>query len=140
MSAETIRDDFAYLDDWEDRYRYVIELGRKLPPLPEQDYTEANKVQGCASQVWLTAETDRTGGAPVMRFHGDSDAHIVKGLLAILLELCSGKSADEVLSTDAHAFFRELGLEEHLSAQRANGLASMVKTMKAHAMSALTPG
>ena len=133
MSLQSLIDDFAFLDDWEDRYKYVIELGKALPPLPEEAYSDENKVQGCASQVWII--TEKTDGAPErMVFHGDSDAHIVKGLLAILLQVYSGKSADEILATDAHGIFQKIGLEEHLSAQRAGGLASMIKTVRSHAL------
>jgi cysteine desulfuration protein SufE len=138
MTLDSIRDDFALLDDWEDRYRYVIELGRSLPPFPEEARTETNKVQGCASQVWLTASTQPNGaGGPVMTFLADSDAHIVRGLIAILLAQYSGKPAREVLSTDALALFDQLGLRENLTPQRSNGLRSMVERIRAHAGNAL---
>ena len=126
-----IRSDFAVLDDWEDRYRYVIELGRDLPPLPDADRTDANKVRGCASQVWLVTEVDPATG--VMRFRGDSDAHIVKGLVAILLTLMNGKTGAEIAKSDPLAVFDGLGLKEHLTPQRSNGLASMVARIKADA-------
>lgn len=135
-TIETIRDDFALLDDWEDRYRYVIELGEALPPFPESARDERHKVQGCVSQVWLT--TDYSPSAdPVVTFRGDSDAHIVRGLVAIMLALYSGRKASEILATDAEAFMRELGLVEHLTPQRANGLRSMIKRMKRDAEIAL---
>ena len=127
MSIDSIRSDFALLDDWEDRYRYVIELGRSLPPLPEALRTEANRVRGCASQVWLASETRAAAGKPaILSFRGDSDAHIVRGLIAILFALYEGRTAQEILSTDARAVFAELGLAEHLTQQRSNGFFSMV--------------
>ena len=135
MAIESIRADFALLDDWEDRYRYVIELGRSLPPLPEPLRTETNKVRGCASQVWLASETHNPacGSAPVLSFRGDSDAHIVRGLIAILFALYQERTADEILSTDARALFTELGLGEHLTAQRSNGFFSMVERIRSDA-------
>ena len=135
MAIETIRADFALLDDWEDRYRYVIELGRSLPPLPEPLRTETNKVRGCASQVWLASETrtPASGSAPVLSFRGDSDAHIVRGLIAILFALYQERTADEILNTDARALFTELGLGEHLTAQRSNGFFSMVERIRSDA-------
>jgi len=135
MTIETIRADFALLDDWEDRYRYVIELGRGLAPLPEALRTDANKVRGCASQVWLASATRRngSGGPPVLELRGDSDAHIVRGLIAILFALFEGKTGDEVLRTDARAVFSELGLKEHLTPQRSNGFFSMVERIRSDA-------
>ena len=105
MNIERILDDFDVLDSWDDRYRYVIELGRALPPFPEPARTDANKVQGCASQVWLISETRPAlnGGGPRLEFQGDSDAHIVKGLIAILFALYSGQPAKKILDTDALA-------------------------------------
>ena len=136
MSIETIIEDFSVLDDWEDRYRYVIELGRDLPPLPETERTEANKVRGCASQVWLTSER-RGDGKPVLVFRGDSDALIVRGLIAILLRIYSGRSADEILATDPEQVFLALGLHGHLTSQRANGLSAMAARIKSDAQAAL---
>jgi cysteine desulfuration protein SufE len=135
MSIDAIRADFALLDDWEDRYRYVIELGRSLPPLPEALRTQANKVRGCASQVWLASEVEKSapGKAPALAFQGDSDAHIVRGLIAILFALYQGRTAEEILHTDAQALFRELGLGEHLTQQRSNGFFSMVERIRADA-------
>ncbi len=128
MTLDTIRSDFAFLDDWEDRYRYVIELGHALPPLPEAARTEANKVRGCASQVWLATEVNgATAGAARLSFKGDSDAHIVRGLIAILFAIYSGRCADEIVRIDAEGVFRRLGLAEHLTPQRSNGFASMVE-------------
>lgn len=137
MSAlARIIDDFAYLDEWEDRYRYVIELGKQLPDLPESDKTTENKVQGCASQVWLVTEKGE-GADPVLTFHGDSDAHIVRGLVAIVLAVYSGKPASEIVRTDALETFGRIGLVEHLSSQRANGLRSMVARIREEAARAL---
>jgi cysteine desulfuration protein SufE len=132
-----IRSDFAVLDEWEDRYRYVIELGRALPPLPEHRRTDANKVRGCASQVWLATHVAPSGGAPRLTFEGDSDAHIVRGLIAILFAIYDGKRADEILATDAIPIFEGLGLKEHLTPQRSNGFASMVARIKADAAAAM---
>ncbi|MCY1664212.1 SufE family protein [Rhizobium sp. SL86] len=128
-SIDQIIDDFAFLDDWEDRYRYVIELGKALPDLPDEDRTAENKVNGCASQVWLVSHRGE-GADPVMTFEGDSDAHIVRGLVAIVLAACSGKHASEIARTDLIGIFDKIGLVENLSSQRANGLRSMVKRIR----------
>jgi cysteine desulfuration protein SufE len=134
MSIEDIRSDFALLDDWEDRYRYVIELGRGLAPLPDALRTEANKVRGCASQVWLASSIrNGPGERRVLEFGGDSDAHIVRGLIAVLFALFNGKPAEEILRTDARAVFDELGLKEHLTPQRSNGFFSMVERIRSDA-------
>ena len=134
---DEITENFALLDDWDDRYRYVIELGRELTPLPDAARTAANKVQGCASQVWLeTSRRDDTTD-PVLSFVGDSDAHIVRGLIAILLALYSGRRAGEILAADAIALFDRLGLREHLTPQRSNGFRSMVERIRADARAAL---
>ena len=136
-AIDAIRADFALLDDWEDRYRYVIELGRALQPLPDHLRTDANKVRGCASQVWLSsAAGSGPAGGQVLSFQGDSDAHIVKGLIAILFALYDGKSPSEILAIDAQAVFKDLGLKEHLTPQRSNGFASMVERIRADARSA----
>jgi cysteine desulfuration protein SufE len=129
MTLQNILADFQLLDDWEDRNRYVIELGRALPPLPEAARTEANKVRGCASQVWLATEVNgaTAGAAPRLSFKGDSDAHIVRGLIAILFAIYSGRCADEIVRIDAEGVFRRLELAEHLTPQRSNGFASMVE-------------
>src|SRR5436190_9053430 len=137
-TIDEIKDNFALLDEWDDRYRYVIELGRELAPLSEAEHSLANKVQGCASQVWLARRVTRnSAGEPVLTFVGDSDAHIVRGLIAILLTLYSGKPARQILNTDAVALFNELGLREHLTSQRSNGFRSMVERIKADARGAL---
>ena len=131
MTIDEIIENFALLDEWDDRYRYVIELGRSLAPLNEQDRNDANKVQGCASQVWLETEVQPNGAAgPVLYFRGDSDAHIVRGLIAILFAIYSGKTADEILAIDAQAVFAEFGLKEHLTPQRSNGFFSMVERIR----------
>ena len=131
-SLDKIMDDFSFLDDWEDRYRYVIELGKELPDLPDEKKTAENKVQGCASQVWVVSHSD--GGAdPVLTFEGDSDAHIVRGLVAIVLATYSGKRASEIAALDAIEVFGKIGLVEHLSSQRANGLRSMVNRIRGEA-------
>jgi len=134
-SFEEILADFELLDEWEDRYRYVIELGRKLEPLPEEERNAANKVQGCVSQVWLST-TVRPDGTPRLTFIGDSDAHIVRGLVAILLAIYSGKTADEILSIDARQTLGVLHLNEHLTPQRSNGLMAMVKRIQRDAEAA----
>jgi cysteine desulfuration protein SufE len=137
MTIETIRADFAMLDDWEDRYRYLIELGRELPPLPEGLRTDANKVRGCASQVWLASDVKReAAGALKLNFKGDSDAHIVRGLIAVLFALFNDRTAGEILSADARALFTELGLVEHLTPQRSNGFFSMVERVRKDAEAA----
>ena len=125
-AIEEIIDNFSLLDEWDDRYRYVIELGRGMSPLPELHRTEANKVQGCASQVWLATTVSFDSDQPVLKFLGDSDAHIVRGLVAILLATVSGKGAGEILAADPIALFDRLGLREHLTPQRSNGFRSMV--------------
>ncbi|MBL0370999.1 SufE family protein [Rhizobium sp. KVB221] len=132
-SIDQILEDFAYLEEWEDRYRYVIELGKALPDLPDADKTDENKVRGCASQVWLVTDTG-DGADPTLVFHGDSDAHIVRGLVAIVLAIYSGKRASEITNLDALEIFRGIGLVEHLSAQRANGLRSMVNRIQHEAV------
>jgi cysteine desulfuration protein SufE len=134
---EDILADFELLDDWEDRYRYVIELGRKLEPLPESARTPENKVQGCVSQVWLSTHVDPSGGAPRLSFIGDSDAHIVRGLIAILFALYSGKTATDIVGIDAAERLGLLHLNEHLTPQRSNGLMAMVKRIRTDAEAAL---
>jgi cysteine desulfuration protein SufE len=138
MSIEEIVENFELLDEWDDRYRYLIELGRALPALPEGARTEANKVRGCASQVWLSTSIKPNGASgPTLSFEGDSDAHIVRGLIAVLFALYSGKSAKDILSSDAVALFEKLGLREHLTPQRSNGFRSMVERIRRDAGEAL---
>jgi len=138
MSYDELVADFEFLDDWEDRYRYVIELGRALEPLPEKAHNEANKVHGCVSQVWLETRIENPDSSdPVLHFKGDSDAHIVSGLVAIMLKLFSGKTASQIVKTDALGALKELGLDENLTPQRSNGLAAMVQRIQSDAQKAL---
>jgi cysteine desulfuration protein SufE len=138
-SIDEITENFGLMEEWDDRYRYLIELGRALPPLPDSARNDANKVQGCASQVWLSTSIKPNGGAgPVLDFEGDSDAHIVRGLIAVLFALYSGKGAKDILSTDAVALFEKLGLREHLTPQRSNGFRSMVDRIRRDANAALS--
>jgi len=135
--AEII-DNFEVLDDWDDRYRYLIELGRELPPLAPAAHNEANKVQGCASQVWLETDMRPNGtDGPVLSFVGDSDAHLVRGLIAVLFAMCSDKPAKDILAIDAVALFERMGLREHLTPQRSNGFRSMVERIRRDANAAL---
>jgi cysteine desulfuration protein SufE len=140
-TIDEIVENFALLEEWDDRYRYVIELGRTLAPLADSAHVDANKVQGCASQVWLLThvkpqeKSDGSAG-PVLTFEGDSDAHIVRGLIAILFALYSGKSAREILATDALVLFDRIGLRENLTPQRSNGLRAMVERIRAEANAA----
>ncbi len=127
-TIDEIRDNFALLDEWDDRYRYVIELGRTLAPMPDAEHSAANKVNGCASQVWLSRQIDRSAGG---------EAHIVRGLIAILLTLVSGRTPQEILAIDAPAVFDEFGFREHLTPQRSNGLRSMVERIRSDAREAL---
>ena len=139
MTIDEIRDNFALLDDWDDRYRYVIELGRALDPMPEAEHSPANKVQGCVSQVWLSKQVDCSdAGKPRLKYLGDSDAHIVRGLIAVLLALFSGRHAREILATDAIGTFERLGLREHLTPQRSNGFRSMVERIRSDARAAFS--
>src|SRR4029077_5417059 len=138
MTIDEIRDNFGLLDDWDDRYRYVIELGRMLDPMPEAEHSAANKVQGCVSQVWLSKQLDRSEtGKPRLKYLGDSDAHIVRGLIAILLTLYSGHTPQQILDTDAIGIFDEFGFREHLTQQRSNGLRSMVERIRSDARQTL---
>src|SRR3954471_5982805 len=138
MNIDEIIENFALLDEWDDRYRYVIELGRGLAQLDERDRKEANKVQGCASQVWLATTLHPNGqDGPVLSFAGDSDAHIVRGLIAILFAIYSDKHARDILAADAIEIFNRIGLREHLTPQRSNGFRSMVERIKLDAQSAL---
>ncbi|RCW79580.1 SufE family protein [Phyllobacterium bourgognense] len=139
--AQTIDDifaDFDFLDDWEDRYRYVIDLGRDLKPYPEEARDAAHKVRGCVSQVWLKS-TLNSDTDPVIEFVGDSDAHIVRGLVAIMMVLYSGKRASEIMAINAEAILKKLGLDEHLTPQRSNGLRAMIGRIRGEAQNALAP-
>jgi cysteine desulfuration protein SufE len=136
-TIDEIRENFELLEDWDDRYRYVIELGRTLEPMPEAEHSAANKVQGCASQVWLSKRIERNGGDVLLKYLGDSDAHIVRGLIAILLTLYSGRTPQQILDADAAAVFDEFGFREHLTQQRSNGLRSMVERIRSDARETL---
>lgn len=136
-SIDEIVSNFELIDDWEERYRYLIELGRQMEPLADDAHTDVNKVRGCASQVWLVTKLEPSDGRPVLHLVGDSDAHIVRGLVALLISLYSGKSPSEALSTDALGLFKELGLSEHLTPQRSNGVRSMVERIRHDAQAAL---
>ena len=127
-SIAEIMDNFEFLDDWEDRYRYVIELGKELEDISAEERTATNKVQGCVSQVWLitSSETDRNGEIRLY-FKGDSDAHIVRGLIGIIIALFNGKTPAEILKTNLESIFEKIGLREHLTRQRSDGLTSMIK-------------
>lgn len=139
MTFAELEENFALIDDWEDRYRYVIELGRALPPMPDALKSDHHKVRGCASQVWLVVEAApaEPGRPPVLHIQGDSDAHIVRGLVAILLAIYQDRPADEIAGHDALADFAKLGLKDHLTPQRSNGLASMVARIRNEAKEAL---
>jgi cysteine desulfuration protein SufE len=136
-TIDEIRDNFELLDEWDDRYRYVIELGRTLEPMPEAEHSLENKVNGCVSQVWLAKKLERNGNGAVLKYLGDSDAHIVRGLIAILLTLYSGRTPQEILATDAADVLDEFGFREHLTPQRSNGLRSMVERIRNDARTAL---
>lgn len=139
MSIEELIEDFEFLDDWDDRYRYVIELGKGLEPFPEELRNDSTKVKGCVSQVWLVSR--EPANAPgTLTFIGDSDAHIVRGLIAILFQLYSGKTPREILDADAKKVFEQLGLDSHLSPQRSNGFYSMVGRIRRDASTALQDG
>ena len=133
----TIREDFASLDDWEDRYRYLIELGNGLEPLSEASHNDANKVRGCVSQVWLEKEPGNgAAGETTLHYRGDSDSHLVRGLIAIAIALFSDRSPPEILAVDAMGTFRALGLEQHLTPQRSNGVRAMIDRIRSDALAA----
>jgi cysteine desulfuration protein SufE len=134
IALNDLAEEFDFLGDWEERYRYVIELGKDLEPLTDAERSEANKVRGCASQVWLVSEPQADG---TVRFRGDSDAHIVSGLVAILMRLYSGRSAADIAAFDAKAAMERLGLSEALSSQRSNGLKAMVARIQRDAQALL---
>lgn len=133
MELNEIVDNFEMLDDWEDRYRYLIELGRELEPLDEAAHNDANKVRGCASQVWVETTIHENGGEPRITLKGDSDAHIVRGLITLVFALYSGKTSGEIVATDAQPLFEKLGLSAHLTPQRSNGVRAMVERIKSDA-------
>ena len=129
-SFDEIIEDFEFLDDWEDRYRYIIELGKKMSPLESAMKVASTKVDGCASQVWIVPKISGSGDMKLFNFIGDSDAMIVRGLIAILSALYSNITVKEAIEIDANVEFRKLGLTDHLSAQRSNGLSSMIARLK----------
>jgi len=135
MSFAELSENFALFDDWEDRYRYLIDLGKKLPPFPAPLQTDANKVRGCMSQVWMIPGHP-DGDAGKFAFAADSDAHIVKGLIAVLGVLFSGQTPEAIAQVDTDAAFRALGLDQHISPSRRNGLVSMVEKIKSYAKAA----
>ena len=137
MDIDEIIENFQFLDDWDDRYKYLIELGSALPEFPAEQQTPENKVQGCVSQVWVTFEKSNEKD-PVLRFHGGSDAHIVSGLVAITFAIFSGKKASEILETDEKEIFSSIDLSDHITPQRSNGLRSLVERIKLHAQQALS--
>ena len=137
MDIDEIIENFQFLDDWDDRYKYLIELGSALPEFPVEQQTPENKVQGCVSQVWVTSEKSIEQD-PVLKFHGGSDAHIVSGLVAITFAIFSGKKASEILDTDEKKVFDSIDLSEHITPQRSNGLRSLVERIKLHAQQALS--
>jgi cysteine desulfuration protein SufE len=129
-SVEQLKATFEILPDWEERYRYIIDLGRKLEPLADAEYSEGTRVRGCMSQVWLVADED---GDDKLHFRGDSDAHIVRGLIGVLLMIYSDRTPQEIVDTDINAIFGDLNLEQHISMNRRNGLYSMVETIQSSA-------
>ena len=138
QNIQDMMDDFSFLDDWEDRYMHVIELGKSLAPLSAAERNASTKVNGCVSQVWLVVEVEKNGNNPILNFRGDSDAHIVKGLVAVVLTIFSGRTAREITDIDAATILSGLGLEEHLTPQRSNGLHAMIGRIKRDAAQLLT--
>lgn len=137
MSIDKIIENFSYLDEWEDRYKYVIELGKELEPMPEALQVDANKVHGCSSQVWLFTKVVEVGDQKRLHFLGNSDAHIVRGLVSITLSMFNDKTPGEIVALDVEGIFKEIQLREHISAQRSNGLSSMLLRIKSDAQAAL---
>ncbi len=137
LTIDEIIENFSFIDDWEERYRYVIELGRDLEELSDEEKSDLNKVQGCVSQVWLVSEHQADNQSPILTFRGDSDAHIVKGLVAITLSIFSGRSAEDIQSLDAEEVFAQIGLRDHLTPQRSNGLTAMLERIKSDARKAM---
>ena len=137
MDIEEIIENFQFLDDWDDRYKYLIELGATLPEFPEEYQTRENKVQGCVSQVWVKSNKLDESADPVLEFSGTSDAHIVSGLVAVSFAIFSGQKASKIVETDEKAIFNEIDLSEHITPQRSNGLKSLVERIKSDARNAL---
>ncbi len=136
-ALDEILENFEFLDDWEDKYKYVIELGRAMPAFPDDQRVNDYKVEGCVSQVWLVKTITQEEGRKLLRYQGDSDAHIVKGLVALVLSAFSGKTAQDILEFDTDALFKKIGLQEHLTPQRSNGLKAMVNRIKRDAKEVL---
>lgn len=134
ITIEELLEEFGYLHDWEERCDFLIDLGFELPPMPESDKTEANRVHGCQSMVWLTTEVKEVEGQKVLEIKADSDALIVKGLIAVLLAIYHGKTPKEVLATDVQEYFSKLELDKYLSSQRKNGLLGMVERVQQEAL------
>ena len=126
MEFKNIIDDFQFLENWEDKYKYIIDMGSSLTALKSNDYNDDNKVEGCASQVWLVVEENSKQGKTILKFNGDSDAYIVKGLIAIIFALFSEKTPSEILEIDPMSELKKLNLEENISQQRSNGLTAMI--------------
>jgi cysteine desulfuration protein SufE len=139
LNIDELADNFSLFDDWEDRYRYIIDLGRALDPLPDENRIKDYKVDGCISQVWLLPCHEYKDGKVFLSFIGDSDAHIVKGLLAIIFSLFSHKTPEEILEIDADAQLARLDLDQHISPNRRNGVASVIQVIRAAARSHLNP-
>ncbi len=135
--VDEIVSNFELLDESDDRLEYLIELGRLAEPLPPEKKTEENRVRGCASTVWLDTAVEDGGGRTILRFHGDSDAIITRGIVALIAAIYSGKSPEEITRTDALQIFRDIGLAEHLTAQRSNGARSMMERIRRDAQTAL---
>ena len=133
LKIEDLIIDFDFFDSWEDKYKYIIELGKNFPSLNEEEKNNDNKVDGCASQVWLIIKKEKIGDKIILKFRGDSDALLVKGLVVILFSIFSEKSPDEIIKIDAFEKLRNLDLERNLTMQRSNGLSSMVKRIKEEA-------
>lgn len=136
LTLDDILENFEFLDDWEDKYRYVIELGRTMPEFPDDKRTADYKVEGCVSQVWLVKSIEENSDDPVLTYYGDSDAHIVKGLVALVLKAFSDRKASEIIAFDTDNMFNQIGLREHLTPQRSNGLSAMVNRIKRDAADA----
>lgn len=130
LTLDEILKNFEFLEDWEDKYRYVIELGRTMPEFPDDKRTAEYKIEGCVSQVWLVKTLDDRSDEPILTYLGDSDAHIVKGLVALVLAAFSGQKASEIIAFDTDNLFSQIGLREHLTPQRSNGLSAMVNRIK----------
>ncbi|WP_420549324.1 SufE family protein [Curvivirga sp.] len=135
ITIEELIDNFELFDDWDDRFSYIIDLGKKMAPMPEEEMIEQNKVRGCMSQVWVTSRLEENN--TIMRFNADSDAFIVKGLIAVLMAIYDGKSPSYIADTDAIAVLAQVGLDQHLSPNRRNGLVSMVERIRRDASEAL---